>query len=71
MIVRTSFPRESLFAPKYRPRFQGVLWKTKQNKTQILHLSALSSPENLAKDGVTTEDAVLRSTWQVAGQNKL
>ena len=40
-------------------------------KPQMPHLSALSSPENLAKDGVTTEDSVLRSTWQVAGQNKM
>lgn len=39
-------------------------------KPQMLHLSALSSPENLVKDE-GMQKTLLRSTWQVAGQNKL
>lgn len=37
-------------------------------KPQMPHLSTLSSPKNLSKGGVSIEDSVLGSTWQVAGQ---
>lgn len=64
MIVGTRFL--SILHPNTGQVSKGSFYET----TMPL-LSALSSPENLVKDGVTTEDPVLRSTWQVAGQNRL